>query len=173
MTSWKSVIKIGLLIFIALTVLIQICSLFEQVKQTQLPDGKYALFFHATVRCPSCLFMERLTKRVMGESFSDSSIKLISLNYQSRENQALADELGVGASGVILLEKTGDSQRVLNLIAQSWAEVGNEQAFIQMLKRNIGLFLQTDSTQSEESNAEKELEPRAIPQDIQTELNWE
>ena len=63
-------------------------------------------YFHATMRCPTCLAVEEQTKKTLDDSFSDDMksgvIQLKVLNLEDKENKALTEKFEIGWSSLIL-----------------------------------------------------------------------
>jgi len=63
-------------------------------------------YFHATMRCPTCLAVEEQTRKALDDSFSDDLksgvIQLKVLNLEDKENKALTEKFEIGWSSLIL-----------------------------------------------------------------------
>ena len=63
-------------------------------------------YFHATMRCPTCLAVEEQTRKALDENFTEEmkagSVKLIVLNLEEKENKDLTEKFEIGWSSLIL-----------------------------------------------------------------------
>lgn len=80
-------------------------------------------YFHATMRCPTCLAVEAQTKKTLDDNFSDDlkagTIQLKVLNLEEKENKAITEKFGIGWSSLILY--IPESNKLVNLTEQAFA----------------------------------------------------
>ena len=100
----KSIVMVFLLAFVGITLTVQIIKEFRAVKPFQLAEGVNVICTHATVRCPTCTAVERLTRETLNESFKDevSSGKIVfhGVNYDQPEFVFLADKHRIASATV-------------------------------------------------------------------------
>ncbi len=156
--------KILLLLFAAATVGLQIIKSVTTVSPSELPEGVSVIVCHASIRCPTCTSMERLTKACLEQSFPHSGIQFRTINYQLPENAAIAQQYKIATATVLLSDKQGADERVENLAAQAWSLSGDDNAFMTMLKSNIEKFLRKESISCDNPDAGTPVEQN---------LNWE
>ena len=110
--------RIVLIFALALTAIFQ--SFGQDVKEQQKVEVYY---FHATMRCPTCLAVEEQTRKTLDENFSDEmktgTVKLIVLNLEEEENKALTEQFEVGWSSLILY--VPESKKTVNLTEDAFA----------------------------------------------------
>ena len=77
-----------------------------QEKAGVAPPKLEVYYFHATLRCPTCLAVEEQTRKTLDEKFGDElkagTIQLKVLNLEEKENKAVAEKFGIGWSSLIL-----------------------------------------------------------------------
>ena len=138
---------IFLLTFAGVTLAVQIIKEFRPVEYLQLADGLNVVCTHATVRCPTCLAMKRLTQETLDESFKDAvdagKIVLREVNYERSEAIAFAGEFKIATASVVLVNvEDGKNVAGKNLVTEAWKLYTDEPAFKQMLKEQIEAMLQ-------------------------------
>jgi hypothetical protein len=74
-------------------------------------------YFHATMRCHTCLAIEEQTRKTLDEDFADAVksgiIQLKVLNLEDKENKSLVEKFGIGWSSLILYVPA--SNKIINL----------------------------------------------------------
>ncbi len=80
-------------------------------------------YFHATMRCPTCLAVEEQTKKTLDENFAEDLksgvIKLTVLNLEEKENKAITEKFEIGWSSLILYVPGSDKS--VNLTESAFA----------------------------------------------------
>ena len=136
-----------LLAFAGVTLAVQIVKEFRTVEPMRLAEGLNVVTTHATVRCPTCTTMERLTLEMLGESFKDEvaagKIVFREVNYEQPEVAAFAGEFKVATASVVLVNvRNGEIVAGKNLADVAWKLYTDDTAFKQMLKEQIDAMLQ-------------------------------
>jgi len=143
----KPIVAFVLLTFAGVTLAVQVVKEFRTVEPMQLAEGLNVVTTHATVRCPTCTTMERLTRETLDESFKDEVVsgKIVfrKVNYEQPEVAAFADQFKVATSTVVLVNiRNGEIVADKNLANEAWKLYTDEPAFKQMLKEQINAMLQ-------------------------------
>ena len=143
----KSIVAIFFLAFAGVTLVVQIVKEFRTVEPMQLAEGLNVVCTHATVRCPTCTTMKRLTQEMLDESFKDdvASGKIVfrEVNYEQPESAAFAGEFKVATASVVLVNvQNGEIVVGKNLADDAWKLYTDDKAFKQMLKEQIDAMLQ-------------------------------
>jgi hypothetical protein len=104
-------------------------------------------YFHATMRCPTCLAVEEQTRKTLDENFGEEmkagTIKLSVLNFEEKENIELAEKFQVGWSSLILY--VPESGKSVNLTEDAFANARTKpDEFRQELKDNIQKMLSVE-----------------------------
>ena len=136
-----------LLFFVGVTLTVQIVKEFRPVEPMQLAEGLNVVCTHATVRCPVCTTMERLTREMLDESFKDEvaagKIVFREVNYEQPEVGAFAGEFRVATASVVLVNvQNGEVIARKNLANEAWKLYTNDTAFKHKLKEQIDAMLQ-------------------------------
>lgn len=80
-------------------------------------------YFHATMRCPTCLAIEEQTRKTLDENFAEElkagSVKLVVMNLEEIENEALVKKFEIGWSSLILY--VPESGKTVNLTEDAFA----------------------------------------------------
>ena len=80
-------------------------------------------YFHATMRCPTCLAVEEQTRKTLDENFAEDLksgvIKLTVLNLEEKENKAITEQFEIGWSSLILY--VPESKKTVNLTEDAFA----------------------------------------------------
>ncbi len=165
---FKRILAAFLLLFAGVTLGLQVRKEFQAVDSVRLPEGVNVICTHATVRCPTCLSIERHTREVLKESFKDSPehsemIAFHSVNYESPQFAELARRYKI-ATATVLLVKVVDSEIVsgVALTNETWKLHTDEAAFKSMLKERINAFLEERLLVSEDPTTEVILEPETL-----------
>jgi len=86
--------------------------------------GVELVYFHATLRCETCLALEASIERCLREEFAtemaEGWIRWRSLDYQSAAGEGLHAELGVRGSELVLLRYAGSQRARWEPIRSVW-----------------------------------------------------
>jgi hypothetical protein len=101
-------------------------------------------YFHATMRCPTCMAIEEQTKKTLDDNFAEElksgTVKLTVLNLEEKENKAITEQFEIGWSSLILY--VPDSKKTVNLTEDAFAKARtNPEDFRLELKDNIQQML--------------------------------
>ena len=138
----KPVLTVILLVFVGVTLIVQIAGEFRSVRPIRLPDGLNVICTHATMRCPTCLMMAKLTREMLNESFKDAvdSGKIIfaEIDYEHPETSEFCEEYQVATASVVLVHvENGKTIAGVNLADEMWKHVTNPPIFKKVLKEQI------------------------------------
>jgi hypothetical protein len=111
----------------------------QDVASTAKPKVE-VYYFHATMRCPTCLAVEEQTKKTLDENFAADlkagTIQLKVLNLEEKENKALTEKFEVGWSSLILY--VPESNKSVNLTEDAFANArSNPDVFRKELQEKI------------------------------------
>ena len=80
-------------------------------------------YFHATMRCPTCLAVEEQTRKTLDDNFAEDlksgTIQLKVLNLEEKENKAMTEKFEIGWSSLILY--LPESEKSINLTEDAFA----------------------------------------------------
>ena len=162
----KRTVTVILLVFVAVTIAVQVVKEHGAERPASLKDGCHLLFFHAAARCPTCLAMERLTRETLSvfsqEGRNNGGFDLQICGYDDPAYRDIARELQVGTAGIVIVEvRKGNIVRNRNLIRECWTHVSDDSGFREMVSSNLAQFLKGDAENEElgETGREMILEP--------------
>lgn len=155
----KPILAVLLLAFAGVTLAVQIAKEFRTVEPMQLVEGLNVVCTHATVRCPTCTTMERLTRETLEESFRDEvdtgKIVFREVNYEQPEVAAFAGEFKVATASVVLVNvQNGEIVAGKNIADEAWKLYTDAPAFKQMLKEQIVAMLQGVTLDTDDGSRE-------------------
>jgi hypothetical protein len=91
-------------------------------KTVNLPKVE-VYYFHATMRCPTCMAIEEQTKKTLDDNFAEElksgTVKLTVLNLEEKENKAITEKFEIGWSSLILY--VPESKKTVNLTDDAFA----------------------------------------------------
>jgi hypothetical protein len=99
-----------------------IASIAQETDKSAQPKVE-VYYFHATMRCPTCLAVEEQTRKALDENFAEEikagTVKLTVVNLEEKENKALTEKFEIGWSSLILYVPSSDKS--LNLTEDAFA----------------------------------------------------
>jgi hypothetical protein len=108
-----------------------------EAKTSQEEVQVKAYYFHATRRCETCQAVEKVTKELIEEAYSEK-VDMLVYNREKDENKALVEKYEI--SGQTLLLVKGD--RVVNLTTKAFLSArNNPEKFKKELKAAIDEML--------------------------------
>jgi hypothetical protein len=155
----KPILTVVLLAFVGVTLAVQIAKELRSIEPMRLAEGLNVICTHATIRCPTCLAIERLAQETLNESFKDTVtsglIVFREVNYELSEAVAFADEFKVATASVVLVNfKDGKTIAGKNLANEAWRLYTDEPAFKKMLKEQIDAMLHGQTLDIDDSPQE-------------------
>jgi hypothetical protein len=109
-------------------------------------DTKLKLYyFHATVRCETCLKIEEFTKNAVNRYFDkelkSGKLEMLSLDFLEKKNEKLAKKYKVESQELILsVQKNGKEIKKINL-DKIWEEIADVEKFQTYIKNQIQKYL--------------------------------
>ena len=155
----KPILGVLLLAFAGITLTVQVVKEFRTVEPMHFVEGLNVVCTHATVRCPTCTTMERLTRELLDESFKDEvtagKIVFREVNYERPEIATFAGKFKVATASVVLVHvQNGEIVAGKNLADDAWKLYTDAPAFKQMLKEQINALLQGVSLDTNDESQE-------------------
>ncbi len=102
-------------------------------------------YFHGNYRCPTCLMLERLSKKAVTENFSkelsSGLLEYRSVNVDEPENRHFVDDFGLFTKSLVLVEKDGRKTLRYKNLGKIWILVRDEAAFKNYVKDEVEGFL--------------------------------
>ncbi|MGL6225167.1 MAG: nitrophenyl compound nitroreductase subunit ArsF family protein [Thermoguttaceae bacterium] len=115
---------------------------------------------HAKVRCPSCIKMEKLTRKTLDTFFTDqqaaNDVEWKELDYEAPENAAFAERHKIATATVLLVRiKDGKEVESKNCAVDAWKLLGDEEQFVDTFRTHIERFLAAENTALPKSESEE------------------
>lgn len=155
----KSVLTFVLLLFVSVTLGVQVGKEFTTAEPIRLSDGLNVVCTHASSRCVTCRTIENRTKEMLDENFQDAvkagRIVFRDLNYEAPEAAEFAGQYKVATASVVLVDvRNGKAVAGVNLADEAWKFHTDGPAFKEMLKEKIEAMLQGKSLEIDDSSRE-------------------
>jgi len=111
--------------------------------------GTVVYYFHGTMRCPTCLRMERYAREAveqnLGAEIDAGLVEWHSVNYDEPANEHFLKEYGLTASALVIVSQAqsgADSWRNLDRI---WGLVSDETAFRAYVVEEVTAMMRGES----------------------------
>jgi hypothetical protein len=102
-------------------------------------------YFHSTVRCPSCLRIESLTKEAIEEGFArairDGLLELRLVNIEEPGNQHFVDDFQLFTKSVVVVDKQDGIQTRWKNLDRVWRLFRDEDAFLTYVRDEVRTYL--------------------------------
>jgi len=164
----KSVVTIGLLLFVAASVVVLVVKSLRQdaepaigdtsaleapadtVEPEPVRDGLIAYYFHGNTRCPTCESIESYAHEAVEAGFpeqlADGGLNWRVINYEAPGNQHFATDYGIVAPTVVLVEMSEGSQTDWKNLDRVWELVmGEKDAFVEYVRTETRAMLENSS----------------------------
>ena len=112
----------------------------------QTPNSVMVVYyFHRTIRCPSCILLEELTREALESGFEKElnvgSIRFAVINVDKKGNEHFVSDYHLNAQSVIVSEiHSGKEKRWKNL-DQVWALLEDEGRLLEYIQKEIKEYL--------------------------------
>lgn len=110
-----------------------------------------AYYFHTSSRCPSCIKIEKYTDTAITSGFSKEldSKELIwkSINIEEKENKEFIEKYSLFSQTLILSKVINGKEGEWKNLDKVWHLVGDEEAFITYVQKEIESFRSTQKEQ--------------------------
>ncbi len=81
-----------------------------------------AYYFHGTVRCQTCLTIEKQAQELMGSRFA-SQVVFRSVNYYEPENAHFSKDYNLPCPSLVLVRQKNGKDQAWRLLGQTWDHV--------------------------------------------------
>jgi hypothetical protein len=119
-----------------------------------LPDRVAAYYFHPTIRCMSCLWIEARSDSTIRAAFSpalrEGRLEWRSINIEEPANQALARRLEIEGSTLVIAQLIGGEIVRSEHVDQAWYLVGKPRETYELVRGRVAAYL-GESTPAPES----------------------
>jgi hypothetical protein len=104
-----------------------------------------AYYFHRTLRCPTCLAIERNAKRSVEQGFAadlkSGRLAWRAVNIEERGNEHFEKDFELESSSLVLAEMKGDHVLRWKNLEQVWELVGNPPRFHEYVQSELRAFM--------------------------------
>lgn len=104
-------------------------------------DRVVAMYFHRTVRCPTCQKMGSYTEEAMKTGFAqqikDGTVQFHFVNFQDESNSALTKGYKVSGPTLIVAKIAGNKVAEYKNLTEMWTKVRDKQAFLDYVQSNV------------------------------------
>lgn len=104
------------------------------------------LDFHNEHRCPTCLEIERLTKKILKEAYADQSkkgqVQFFLINVDEKDNLELVRKYKAYGSTLIIRSYAKGKEEYVDLTNFAFMNFNKEQKFTATLKKELNAALQ-------------------------------
>jgi hypothetical protein len=116
----------------------------------RVPDARTIVYyFHGTMRCPTCLKMERYAREAIEETFvAERDAELVrfrAVNYDEPANEHFIREYGLTASALVVVTETHDGPDSWRNLDRIWELVGDEVGFKAYVVNEVNGMLRGES----------------------------
>lgn len=98
------------------------------------------MYFHRTVRCPTCKRMGGYTEEAVLQGFpqqiKDGTVEFHFIDFQNEKNAALTKGYKVSGPTLIVAKVVGNKVEYKNL-TEMWAKNNDKDAFLQYVRENV------------------------------------
>jgi len=111
----------------------------------QRPDRVVVYYFHAMVRCPSCITIENYTREAIETGFPDAlrdgRLQWRVVNVEEPGNSHFIRDYQLYTQSVVVVEMKGGKQTRWKNLEQVWNLLGDKAAFIGYVQKEVGAYL--------------------------------
>ena len=100
-----------------------------------------AFYFHGTVRCETCLRIEKQAQELMGSRFA-SQVVFRSVNYDEPENAHFSKDYKLPCPSLVLVRQKDGKDQEWKLLGQTWDHVQIPPKLDQYIEEETDKFLQ-------------------------------
>ena len=111
-----------------------------------------AYYFHGTIRCVTCLKIERQSREIMKREFSPevATKRLVfkSVNYDLPANAHYAEEYKLPCPSLVLVRQQNGKDVKWKLLGKTWEHIENPIEFEKYIKTETARFLNASPADS-------------------------
>lgn len=108
-------------------------------------DRVVVMYFHRTVRCPTCQKMggysEEAVKSGFAEQLKAGTVEFHYIDFQDPKNAKLSAAYGVAGPTLIVTKVAGGKVVETKNLKDIWANAGNKAAFVKYVQANVKSYL--------------------------------
>jgi hypothetical protein len=115
-------------------------------------DRVVVMYFHRTVRCPTCKRMGSYTEEAVLKGFpqqiKDGTVEFHFIDFQDEKNAALTDGYKVGGPTLIVAQVIGNKVKQYKNLAEMWEKNTDKDEFLKYVRENVVAYQKADSTRA-------------------------
>ena len=115
---------------------------------------RIAYYFHRTLRCPTCLAIERQAREAIeafyGGELASGALEWHAINIEEPQYAHFEKDFELTSQSLVLVEMNGERVARWKLLPKVWELVDDPYAFQDYVAREVGLFLSGDETEAGE-----------------------
>jgi thiol-disulfide isomerase/thioredoxin len=108
-------------------------------------DRVVVMYFHRTVRCPTCQMMgtysEEAVKQGFAEQVGKGTVEFHYVDFQNAQNAALAQGYKVAGPALIVVQISEGKAKQYKDLKEIWVKVRDKPAFLQFVRENVQAFV--------------------------------
>ncbi len=121
-------------------------SLLADVAAAEAPaDRVVVMYFHRTVRCPTCQKMGSYSEEAVRGGFAEQlkagTVEFHYVDFQNAKNAKLSSSYGVAGPTLIVVKVAGGKVVEKKNLKDIWANVTDKAAFIKYVQTNVNGYL--------------------------------
>jgi hypothetical protein len=126
----------------------------EEAKKADKPavapaNRVVVMYFHRTVRCPTCKRMGGYTEEAVLKGFpkqiKDGTVEFHFVDFQKEENAALTKGYKVGGPTLIVAQVVGNKVKEFKNLKEMWEKNSDKEAFLKYVRENVVAYQKADS----------------------------
>jgi hypothetical protein len=104
-------------------------------------DRVVVMYFHRTVRCPTCKRMGGYTEEAVLKGFpkeiKDGTVEFHSVDFQKEENADLTKGYKVSGPTLLVVRVVGNKVKEYKHLTEMWAKSADKDAFLAYVRENV------------------------------------
>lgn len=102
-------------------------------------------YFHRTVRCPSCLLLEELTRDAVEIGFAreldNGKVTMKAINVDEKDNEHFVDDYNLSVQSVVLSQVEHGKEKRWKDLDRAWTLLEDQEQLWEYLQKEIRSFL--------------------------------
>jgi hypothetical protein len=133
-------------VLLALAAVAVLTSLAQPASAADAPSDRIVtMYFHRTVRCPTCLKMgsysEEAVKGGFAKQIKDGKVEFHYIDFQDEKNSALTKGYKVASPTLIVAKVSGKKVTEFKNLTEIWTKVHDKAAFVEYVQTSVKDYL--------------------------------
>jgi hypothetical protein len=124
-----------------------------------LADRIVVMYFHRTVRCPTCRKMggyaEEAVKKGFAKQIKAGKVEFHFIDFQDKENEALTKGYQVSGPTLIVARVAKNKVQEHKSLTEMWDKVGDKDDFVKYVQDNVKSYQKDDKDQKDKKDQKK------------------